>query len=56
MLEHLGWTETAKLVTAALETLFGDGYAPADLARFMDNGKPLGTKEFSDALCDVITK
>ena len=56
MLEHLGWTEAAKLVTAALETLFGDGYATADLARFMDNGKPLGTKEFADALCDVITK
>ena len=56
MLEHLGWTEAAKLVTAALETLFGDGCATADLARFMDNGKPLGTKEFADALCDVITK
>ena len=56
MLEHLGWTEAAKLVTAALETLFGDGYATADLARFMDNGKALGTKEFADALCDVITK
>ena len=56
MLDHLGWTEAAKLVTAALETLFGDGYATADLARFMDNGKPLGTKEFADALCDVITK
>lgn len=56
MLEHLGWTEAAKLVTVALETLFGDGYATADLARFMDNGKPLGTKEFADALCDVITK
>ena len=50
MLEHLGWTEAAQLVTTSLETLFGEGYATADLARFMTNGKPLGTKEFGDAL------
>lgn len=56
MLEHLGWFEAAKSVTSALETLFESGYATADLARFMDNGKPLGTKEFADALSEAITK
>ena len=50
MLEHLGWTEAAQLVTNSLETLFSEGYATADLARFMTNGKPLGTKEFGNAL------
>lgn len=50
MLEHLGWTEAAQLVTTSLETLFSEGYATADLARFMTNGKPLGTKEFGNAL------
>ena len=51
MLEHIGWHEAAALVTASLERLFGEGYATADLARFMSNGKPLGTKEFGKALC-----
>lgn len=50
MLEHLGWTEAANIITSSLERLFGGGYATADLARFMQNGKPLGTKEFGEAL------
>lgn len=50
MLEHMGWIEAAALVTKSLEKLFGEGYATADLARFMTNGKPLGTKEFGAAL------
>lgn len=52
LLEHLGWREAGQKVTAALERLFGEGFATADLARFMENGKPLGTKEFAAALCD----
>lgn len=55
MLEHLGWNKAAKLVTNALESLFEQGFATADLARFMNNGHPLGTKEFATALCDCIT-
>lgn len=51
MLEHLGWGEAATLITNSLESLFENGYATNDLARFMDSGKPLGTKEFAQALC-----
>lgn len=54
MLEHFGWNDAAALVTAALERLFGEGYATPDLARFMENGKPLGTKEFAKALSESI--
>ena len=51
MLDHMGWHEAANKVTQAIESTFGQGYATADLARFMDQGKPLGTKEFATALC-----
>ena len=54
LLEHLGWNEAAKLTNIALEHLFEQGFATADLARFMENGKPLGTKEFTAALCSTI--
>lgn len=50
MLDYMGWNEAAALVTAAMERLFVEGYATMDLARFMDNGKPLGTKEFGEKL------
>ncbi len=52
LLEHLGWNKAAGLINKALEQLFEQGYATADLARFMENGKPLGTKEFTAALCN----
>ena len=54
MLEHMGWNEAAQRVTAALECLFKKGYATADLARIMDNGHALGTKEFAAALSENI--
>ena len=54
MLEHMGWNEAAQRVTAALECLFKKGYATSDLARFMDNGHALGTKEFAAALSENI--
>ena len=50
MLEFIGWNEAAGLIEAALERLLGEGYATGDLARFMDNGKTLGTKEFGEKL------
>lgn len=50
MLDYMGWNEAASLVTSAMEKLFGGGYTTADLARFMDNGKPMGTKEFAERL------
>lgn len=50
MLDYMGWNEAASLVTSAMEKLFGEGYATTDLARFMENGKPMGTKEFAEKL------
>lgn len=54
MLEHLGWNEAASLIYAALEKSFEEGYATLDLARLMENGKPLGTKEFADYIISLI--
>jgi len=54
MLDYMGWNEAGKLIEDALETLFQQGTATADLARFMDNGRSLGTKEFGDAVINSI--
>ena len=54
MLDYMSWNEAGKLIEDALETLFQQGTATADLARFMDNGKSLGTKEFGDAVINSI--
>ena len=48
MLAHIGWNEAAALVEKALEESFSQGYATVDLARLMENGKPLGTVEFTE--------
>ena len=48
MLEHIGWNKAAALVEKALEESFSQGYATVDLARLMENGKPLGTVEFTE--------
>ena len=50
MLEYLGWNEAAEAITQQLEASFAEGYATADLARYMDNGKALGTREFAEQL------
>lgn len=47
MLEYMGWQEPGNLITSALEILFESGYGTSDLARFMENGKPLSTSDFS---------
>jgi len=54
MLEYLGWDDAASLIYAALEQSFADGYATADLARLMVNGKALGTKEFTDHIISML--
>ena len=54
MLEHVGWDEAGSLVTSALEDSFSAGYATADLARLMENGKPLGTREFTDHIISLL--
>lgn len=54
MLDYMGWTEAGELITNALEALFQQGIATADLARFMDNGQPQGTKEFGEKVIETI--
>ena len=54
MLEHLGWDEAGALVTAALERSFSAGLATADLARLMPDGKPLGTRAFTDHILSLL--
>lgn len=54
MLEHLGWDEAASLITQALEKLFASGEATFDLARFMPDGKPLGTAEFGQRVIEML--
>lgn len=56
MLEHIGWNEAAALVVDALEKSFSEGCATADLARLMDNGHAMGTKEFTDHIVALIEK
>ena len=54
MLNYLGWEEPAQLITSSLEKLFEDGYATPDLARFMEDGKPLSTSEFSSKVIEYL--
>ena len=54
MLQYIGWGEAGALIEQAMEKLFAEGIATADLARFMPNGKDLGTKEFGEDLADAI--
>jgi isocitrate dehydrogenase len=56
MLEYMDWKEAAALITAALEQAFMHGEATGDLARFMPNGKPLGTKAFGERIMQRITE
>ncbi len=52
MLDYMGWHDAGKLITAALEKLFESGYATPDLARFMEQGKPQTTSEFSQKVIE----
>lgn len=54
MLEHIGWNEAASLIYAALERSFAEGYATADLARLMPEGKALGTRAFTSHLIELL--
>lgn len=54
MLDYLGWKEAALLITSSMERLFTQGLATEDLARFMENGMPLGTKEFGEQLLEEL--
>lgn len=50
MLEYMKWNEAADLITNALESLYLDGKATKDLARFMENGESLSTSKFCQLL------
>lgn len=52
LLDYIGWPEAGQLITRAMERLFMQGIATADLARFMDGGRPLGTRAFSNQLIE----
>lgn len=54
MLDHIGWKEAGSLIEKALEDSFVQGYATPDLACLMQNGKPLGTVEFTEYLVEIV--
>lgn len=54
MLDYLGWHEAGRMIEDALERLFQKGMATADLARFMPNGKSVGTKEFGEKIIEQL--
>ena len=56
MLDYMGWSEAGQLITDGIETLFGEGCATVDLARFMPHGRPVRTTEFGKKLIDIIYK
>lgn len=56
MLEYMGWKEAATLITQAMEKLFAEGIATADLARFMPNEQSVGTKAFGEKMAQTIEK
>lgn len=54
LLEYLGWKEAAVRITVALEKAFARGEATPDLARFMPDGKPMGTAEFGERIVALL--
>ncbi|WP_392561927.1 NADP-dependent isocitrate dehydrogenase [Orbus sturtevantii] len=50
LFDYLGWIEVGQLITSAMETLFLQGQATVDLARFMANGNILTTSQFTQAV------
>lgn len=54
LFEYLGWHPVGKLITEAMETLFQQGIATVDLARFMDAGQAVTTDGFTQAMLQQI--
>lgn len=54
LLDYIGWKEAGKLITDSMEICFSNGWATEDLARFMADGKALGTSSFRDILIQQI--
>lgn len=54
MLDYIEWPEAGALITTSMEKLFKKGIATADLARFMPNGKSVGTRDFGDRIIEAL--
>ncbi len=54
MLNYMGWHEAGRMIEDALERLFQKGIATADLARFMPEGKSVGTREFGEKIIEQL--
>ena len=52
MLEHLGWTEAAADIEAALTATIADGIVTYDFARLMDDVTEVKTSEFAAAIVE----
>jgi isocitrate dehydrogenase len=52
MLEHLGWSEPATLITKAFEATIADKIVTYDFARLMDGAKEVKTSQFAEAVVD----
>lgn len=50
MLEHLGWTEAASLITDSIEKTIASKVVTYDFARLMDGATKVKTSEFADEL------
>ena len=55
MLEYLGWKEAADLIVTAIERTLRQGITTADIADSFKHGNCVGTKEFGDALVNMMT-
>jgi isocitrate dehydrogenase len=50
MLDHLGWSEAARLIETAIERTIHQGRVTYDLARQMTNATEVKTSQFADAI------
>jgi isocitrate dehydrogenase len=54
MLEYMGWTEAADLITLVYPEVVSDGIVTYDFARQIDGAQEVGTSQFADALIERI--
>ena len=54
MLEYMGWTEAADLITLVYPEVVSDGIVTYDFARQIDGATEVGTSQFADALIERI--
>lgn len=52
MLEYMGWTEAADLITLVYPEVVSDGIVTYDFARQIDGATEVGTSQFADALIE----